>query len=105
MLPIVREVAGSRFLIADVVASVVLALSPVIIKLLIFASYDRSDTYGSGADPFVWFYFVMWALGGYLAVQAIFFITFRVGSVRAKLFILLGTIPIWMISIISLRLV
>lgn len=103
MLHIVRDVTRSKLLIADAILSIIFALSPILIKLLIYASYSRADVYGNGADPFMWFFFAMCALGGYVTIQAVCFIAVSIGSPKSKLFILFSSTLLWIISIISLR--
>lgn len=102
MRRIVKEITGSWLLSTYLALSLLLSASPILVRGVIRASYDPADPYGSGADPFVWFYFVAWAFITYCGIQLVAFLVGRFGTVRAKVTVLLASLICWAASILWL---
>lgn len=105
MLQIKKDFVQSSALKISLFLSVLLALSPITLKVIIRASYHVNDRYGSGADPFVWFYYLLWAGLAYFLVQVCCFTLIPSASFKSKLLIFLSSTVVWIGSFIILRLI
>jgi hypothetical protein len=79
------------------IASIFLALSLWWVKAYIVDSPDVTDSYGSGADPFIWFAYVSRAFLVFVALQCLFFFVERSLTKGERLGVILASFSLWIV--------
>lgn len=100
-----KEYFNSVLVFIYAISCYLLALSPVWIFYLFVNSSYQTDKFGSGADAFVWFYYLAWTFTIYALLQLVALLVRKKFGWSYQLKVLMPSLVIWFCSFLLLRFV